>query len=69
VHGINHPPHLAPRLNRSRAILLFPLWTFTALYSKLYIYLTIIVAKDTVLQLKACTAILFSAFIIILGFS
>ena len=26
--GVDHPPHLAPKLKKSRAIPLFPLWAF-----------------------------------------
>jgi hypothetical protein len=28
--GVDHPPHLAPRLKKSRAIPLLPLWAFMA---------------------------------------
>ena len=30
--GVNHPPHLAPRLNKSTAISLLRLWAFVACY-------------------------------------
>jgi hypothetical protein len=29
-HGVDHPPHLAPRLGKSRAALLLLLWAFVA---------------------------------------
>ena len=30
--GVDHPPHLAPRLKKSRAITPLPLWAFVACY-------------------------------------
>jgi hypothetical protein len=30
--GVDHPPHLAPRLRKSKAIPLLPLWDFVACY-------------------------------------
>jgi len=45
--GVDHPPHLPPRLKKSRAIPLLPLWTFvdflwwTLRYICLYLYMRV----------------------------
>ena len=63
--GVDHPPHLPPRLKKSRAIPLLPLWTFVDflwwtlryiclyLYMRVYIYIYIYIYIYAVLYVYA----------------